>query len=97
MSIEGADSILVNQDTLSVLTTPVNTTGTTTTYFFISELGQDTLTVSYDSEFFIFFEDCPPAQRLTNFQVVRHTFDSLVVMDTLLTRNNTDHVQIFLD
>ncbi len=98
VAIEGTGLNAIGIDTtLTTLGLFVNDFDTVTTYFFESDLGLDTLTVSYQSEYFIFFEDCDPAQRFFDFKVIKHTFDSLIVNDTILNRRATDNVQIFLD
>ncbi|MEL7146759.1 MAG: DUF6452 family protein [Bacteroidota bacterium] len=83
--------------TMSVFGLPVNTTDTTTTYFFQSELGADTLVVSYDFQYNIFFEDCEPVQSFFDLSVLSHTFDSLVIVNENLNNEIIRNVEIYLD
>lgn len=83
--------------TMSTFILPINTTDTVTTYFFESELGSDTMVVSYDFQYNIFFDECEPAQRFFGLQVLSHTFDSVSVVNDDLNNEIVRNVEVFLD
>lgn len=83
--------------TLSIFALPINTLDTVATYYFESNLGLDTMKIRYNSQYYIFFEECDPAIRFFNLEVVSHTFDSVSVVNDELNNEIIRNVEIFLD
>ena len=96
--IENLSLPILNFDTtLSVFGLPVNTTDTVTTFFFESELGFDTLVISYDFQYNVFFEECTPVQSFFDLRVMTHTFDSVSIVNDELNNEIVRNVSVFLD
>ena len=98
ITIEDLSTPILNFDTtLSVFALPVNTVDTLTTFYFESELGFDTLTVTYDFQYNIFFEECAPVQTFSGLLVLSHTFDSVSVVNDAFNNDIVRNVSVFLD
>jgi len=98
ITIENLERPLLNvETTLSAFALPVNKLDTTITYFFESDAGMDTMVLSYKSQYYIFFEECDPAQRFFDLKVISHTFDSTSVVNTELNNEIIRNVEVYLD
>ncbi len=104
VTMKGLDLRLIGFDlsqrsdtTLSVFALPINTLDSTATYYFESDLGLDTMVINYDSQYYIFFEDCDPAQSFFNLEVISHTFDSVSVVNSDLNDQIVRNVEVYLD
>ena len=98
ITMEGLSIPILNSDTtLSVFALPINTLDSVATFYFESELGMDTMVVSYDNQYYIFFEECDPAQSFFNLEVISHTFDFVNVINSDLNDEIVRNIEIFLE
>ena len=93
----GFDETERSDTTLSIFALPINTFDTIATYYFESDLGMDTMEIRYQSQYYIFFEECEPAQNFFDLEVLSHTFDSVNVINSDLNDEIIRNVEIFLD
>lgn len=92
------DIPILNFDTtLSVFALPVNTFDSVASFYFESELGQDTMVISYQNQYYIYFEECDPAQSFFDLKVISHTFDSVNVVNSDLNDEIVRNVEVYLD
>ena len=93
----GADTLLIQSDTTNSILLYLNPTDTFTTYYFDTDLGRDTLIMVYKSNIRIESNKCGPVQEFSELDTLYHTFDSLAIENTTLTREGDTNVKIFLD
>jgi hypothetical protein len=74
---------------------PVNLGVSQTTYFFVRGPRKDTLSLRYNPSFTFFSPECGMRFRITNLEVMHHTFDSVAVLSNELFINEIE-LQIFL-
>ncbi len=95
--VEGFGELLSERDTLHSLLLYVNIADTLTTFYFESDIGTDTLSVSYQTVGYrIESDECGPVQTIEGLDTLHHTFDSLSIENNLLTRD-ANNIKIFLD
>ncbi|MCR9250634.1 MAG: DUF6452 family protein [bacterium] len=92
----GLGQLLAERDTFHSFILFVNPDDTVTTFYFESDAGFDTLSLSYQSSYRIESDECGPVQMITDLDTLIHTFDSLSIENNELT-TDANNIRIFLD
>ncbi|MGB3464203.1 MAG: DUF6452 family protein, partial [Cyclobacteriaceae bacterium] len=98
ITIKDLEIPILNFDTtLSTFALPIDNYDTTVTYYFNSELGRDTLVLDYVSQYYIYYEECDPAQRFFGLEIRSHTFDSVSIVNRELNNDIIRNIEVFVD
>lgn len=89
------DSIFVESDTLTRIVLPLNTGKNETTFVFVTDFGMNTLALRYQRTQRLISADCGPEQIIDHLDVVQSTFDSLAVLQPVLTEPPVTNVEIY--
>jgi hypothetical protein len=89
------DSIFVDADTLSSVILPLNTGKNETTFVFDIGLEMHTLELRYQRTQRLISVDCGPEQIIDQLESVQSTFDSLAVLQPVLTEPPATNVEIY--
>ncbi len=74
---------------------PLTDTSPSLTYTFVTDSGDYTLTLAYDTQLSIYGEDCPASNYFFNLEVIDHNFDSVAVTNNILTNRITDNIEVY--
>jgi len=89
------DSIFIQDDTLTSVILPLNTGNNETTIVFDTDLERHTLELKYQRTQRLISADCGPEQIIDQLEALHSTFDSLVVLQPVLTEPPTTNVEVY--
>ncbi len=92
-----SDSILYSRaDTLSLFNMPINPSVDTLSYYFVTGVSIDSVTVRYQRKLDWLSESCGPYFNFSDLQIVTHTFDSISITDPLIDKSVNENIKIFI-
>ena len=91
----GSDSVFADLDTLSSLRLPLDSRGPSVTYAFDTNLGLDTLVLSYDLGTRVISADCGIEFIFTGLDYLRNDFDSIRVVNRIPIEEINEDIQIY--
>ncbi|MCV9387707.1 DUF6452 family protein [Reichenbachiella ulvae] len=93
----GSDSILYNRaDTLALFNMPVNPSVDTLSYYFVTGVSIDSVTVTYQRKLDWLSEECGPYFKFSELKIVTHTFDSISVTDPIIDKEVNENIKIYI-
>ena len=95
VTIAGSDSILAADQNIIQLTLPLNPIASQSTFIFDTELGTDTLTLTYKVSARLISEDCGVETIYSNLGYAKNDFDSIRFVNTILIENVKEDIQIY--
>lgn len=91
----GSDSILAELDTLSSIRLPLDPRGPSTAYHFDTNLGVDTLILSYTLGTRMISEECGIEFIFSELDFLRNDFDSIQIVNRIPIEEINEDIQIY--
>lgn len=95
LTVLGSDSTLVAEQDIVQVRLPLKPDQKQSTFIFDSELGIDTLILSYQTSARLVSEDCGIETVYANLDYIRNDFDSINVVNKVLIEDVTEDVKIY--
>lgn len=95
LNVLGSDSTLVAEQDIVQVRLPLKPDQKQSTFIFDSELGIDTLILSYQASARLVSEDCGIETVYANLDYIRNDFDSINVVNKVLIEDVTEDVKIY--
>ena len=91
----GSDSVLVTNDEVTGVDLPLLPSQRSVTFIFDSELGLDTLVLSYEPRSRLVSEECGIDIIFSELDYIRNDFDSISVVNNILIEDVNEDIRIF--
>lgn len=96
VQVSGSDSILYNRsDTLALFNLPVNPEVDTLSYFFITGVSRDSITIRYQRKLDWLSESCGPYFKFNDLKIISHSFDSISRTNPSIDKTVNENIQIY--